>query len=435
MLNAFEVNIMGKDNKNQQLQDILDEYKNIEKKELSPNEFDTLLENVEKYESPNRTSPHALEIEQGKKEEMAKQMKTRKRTRLNIIAVVIIILITAVVVFAGFKIFSDITGFGQKDNLVEVTIEEGSNSFQIASILEEEGIVENANIFRLYAKKQGFAEKLNFGNFQLNSNMSYDKIIEVLLQPAVRHDIVTINFFEGMTQKEIGERLEEKGVCTSAEFRDALNNHSYDYKFLNEIKPNPDKFNKYEGYLFPDTYQFYLNEDPKDVVNRFFTNFEKRVTESIRDAAKEKGMTLDEVITLASIVQAEAGDPANMYDVAGVFLNRLNSNTMQNLESDVTIFYVREDIKPYLENPEDEDELDVWYDVYSTYLCKGLPAGPIGNPGLDAIDAVLNPAEHDYYFFVTDLKGKYYYAKTANEHYSNVGQADRVNATLKNSEN
>ena len=128
-------------------------------------------------------------------------------------------------------------------------------------------------------------------------------------------------------------------------------------------------------------------------------------------------MTLDETIILASIIQKEAGNPDEMGLVSSVFHNRINDLAagLPMLQSDVTIHYIEEDIKPYQTMGTQEI-----YDAYNTYVCRGLPAGPICCPGLDAIRAAISPEESSYYFFVTDSNGKYYYSSTLNEHYANV---------------
>ena len=427
---------MNNKDKNLELEKILQQYSGKEKTVKNNIEKEIILEKIEKVEKiviPDKKSPHDREQERNRKEERIQKVRRRRKTKVNFIIVIIILLITAVTVFIGFKIFSDITGFGKPDKEITITINQGSGAYQISKILADSGVINSEQIFRLYVKRSEDGANLQFGEFTLNSNMDYDTIIHTLKTPSEREDIITVNFYEGMTQRDIGERLEEKGVCTEEEFRDALENSNYDYEFLNSIPPSRDKFNKYEGYLFPDTYTFYIGENPESIVKRFFDNFEKRITPEILADIQAKGMTLDEVMTMASIVQAEAGDPVNMYPVAGVFMNRMDSKEMKRLESDVTIFYVRDEIQPYLvgSDKEVETQMDRWYDVYNTYVVDGLPAGPVGNPGLDAVDAVLNPEEHDYYYFVTDISGKYYYGNTAPQHYANVAEAGRVNDNIK----
>jgi UPF0755 protein len=197
-----------------------------------------------------------------------------------------------------------------------------------------------------------------------------------------------------------------------------------DYDFVKEINYD-NKYLALEGYIFPDTYDFYLNDNATNVVKKFLDNFDARFTDEMKTRAQELGMTVDEVIILASIVQKEAGDPNEMPKVSSVFNNRLNNTTVTQgrLESDVTIDYVEKNILP---NVSDEEQKETYRISYNTYKCVGIPAGAVCNPGTAAINAVLNPAETSYYFFVTDVLGNYYYAQTLSEHNDNVIKAFAV---------
>ena len=135
--------------------------------------------------------------------------------------------------------------------------------------------------------------------------------------------------------------------------------------------------------------------------------------------AEELGMSMDEVITLASIVQQEASVPSVMANVSSVLHNRLNSPSYPCLQCDATIFYLKRSVKPYI----GEEQANKYDEFYNTYDRKGLPAGPITNPGIEAINAALNPADTEYYFFVTDNDGNYYFAKTYREHLENCKTA------------
>lgn len=233
---------------------------------------------------------------------------------------------------------------------------------------------------------------------------------------------VTVTFPEGYTAAEIAERLEENGVCSAAEFM-ALTS---DPVFLSESTADclsdlpADAVSEcafaLEGYIFPDTYEFYRGESPRRAIGRFLNNTSARLTEEHRARAEELGFTMDEIITLASIIQKEAGFKEEMPKVSSVLHNRLKSPEFQKLQCDVTIHYVNKFItdSPYLTG-----DTAGYAEKYNTYKCKGLPAGPICNPGLDAIEAALYPADTDYYYFVTDSDNNYYYAETYEQHKEN----------------
>ncbi len=249
--------------------------------------------------------------------------------------------------------------------------------------------------------------------------MSYDEIIYALRAGDERDDVVELTFPEGFTAHDIGARLEENEVCSEKEFINALNTVNFGYEFEEKIPQDENRYIKLEGYIFPDTYYFFKDENPESVARKFLAAFNKRVTSDYYERMEEMGLTLDETLTLASIVQKEASNPEYMADVAAVFYNRLDaSDIFPRLESDVTINYVENDIKPYIT----ETNQDM-YDAYNTYECTGLPVGPVCNPGLDAIKAVLYPSSHDYYFFISDKDGNYYYAETVGEHEANIDEA------------
>ena len=184
--------------------------------------------------------------------------------------------------------------------------------------------------------------------------------------------------------------------------------------------PNPqERAFLLEGYLFPDTYEFYRNESASSAIRRFLKNTQSKLTDEVARRCEELGYTVDEILTLASIVQEEAGDPAEMGKVSSVIHNRLSSKSYPKLQCDVATFYLRDYVKPH----KTEQEYEALTELYNTYNCKGLPAGPITNSGMDAVNAALYPDDTDYYFFVTDSGGAYYYAETWAEHLENCDTA------------
>lgn len=234
---------------------------------------------------------------------------------------------------------------------------------------------------------------------------------------------VTVTFPEGYTLVQIAERLEENKVCSASEFISLTNNYEYiqtlGYTFTDGIA-NPESRAFYlEGYIFPDTYEFYKNENPERALKRFLDNTERKLTAEYRQRAKDLGYTLDEIITLASIVQEESYTNASVKNVASVLHNRLDSPNFRRLQCDVTKNYIRTNIdnSPYLTG-----DTDAFAELYNTYECFGLPVGPITNPGLASIEAALYPAETNYFYFVTDSQWNYYYAETYAQHKANCSK-------------
>lgn len=221
---------------------------------------------------------------------------------------------------------------------------------------------------------------------------------------------VRVTFPEGWSVTEIAQKLEENGVCPAADFMNLTTDREYlsslDYSILDGIEEIENLAFLLEGFVFPDTYEFYEGESAKTAMNRFLKNAENKFTAEMKARAAELGFSVTDVLTLASIIQEEASDPKEMPMVSSVFHNRLNSTSYPKLQSDVTRNYVKFTLKDsvYLEGNDTD-----FTSFYDTYECTKLPVGPICNPGLNAINAVLYPEESDYYFFFTDKEGKYYY--------------------------
>ncbi len=231
---------------------------------------------------------------------------------------------------------------------------------------------------------------------------------------------VKVTFPEGFTLVQIAERLEENEVCQAAQFIDLTNDIAYiqslGYSFTEEIENGEDRAYFLEGYIFPDTYEFYRGESTEKALRRFLNNTEVKLTAEYKQKAAELGYTLDEIITLASIVQEESFTSDSVKNVASVLRNRLESPSFPRLQCDVTIHYVNNYVtdSEYLSG-----DTSVFAERYNTYKCEGLPVGPITNPGLAAIEAALYPAETSYHYFVTDSDWNYYYAETYAEHKKN----------------
>ncbi len=237
--------------------------------------------------------------------------------------------------------------------------------------------------------------------------------------PETTSNVVRVTFPEGTAVSQAAQLLEENGVCSAAEFMAAADDPTVLEGFGFEISDGENRPFLFEGYVFPDTYEFYRGESARSALKRFLKNSEIKLDESVRARCDELGYTVDEILTLASIIQEEAGNPAEMGKVSSVIHNRLESASFPRLQCDVATFYLKDYVKPYFE----EAEYEGFIDLYNTYNCEGLPEGPITNPGMDAINAALYPEDTDYYYFVTDSDANYYYASTWSEHLENCDKA------------
>ena len=353
--------------------------------------------------------------------------KRRKKRRgagrlvFALIMVTLVITVAVLSVAAVITVSTEILGLQRTSEIIDVEIPENSGTEAIADLLESEGIINNPVIFRVYSRVKGADGTYMAGLHELNPNMTYSDVIEALQkEPINNREFVTITFPEGIRLIDAAKKLEENGVCGADEFIRAFNSTKIGFDFEDQVKPDALKFYKMEGYFFPDTYDFFLDEEPKTVVKKVFKNFDYRVTPDYYGRMKDMDMTLEEVITLASIVQREASDPYDMKYVASVFLNRLHDpENFPKLQSDPTSNYVDEVIRPNLEISSGNI-----CDAYDTYKGNGLPPGPICNPGIDAIEAVLYPRDTDYYYFCSKLDTEeFFYAETLEEHEQNLIEA------------
>lgn len=325
---------------------------------------------------------------------------------------------------------NDLLGLFKQDNPVIVKVPQNASTEDIAKLLSEHQLIDQPVFFQIFSKLRKYDGKYNSGTFELNPKSGYEGMIGEMQR--VFEDFaesVRVTFPEGYTLEKMADLLEKKGVCKKELFFSALEEGDFsNYSFVREIGEVEGRFYKLEGYLFPDTYDFFLNETPESVIKKFLDNFDVKFSQELRNTALAQGKTIDQVLTLASLIQKEAVDP-EMGRVSSVFNNRLNNpGVYPKLESDVTIFYAQQVIQVALEKQGRGGEYQFYYDHYSTYRCNGLPAGPICNPGEKAILAALEPEHTPYYFFVTDTKGKnqFFYAETMSEHEKNIKLADAV---------
>lgn len=246
-------------------------------------------------------------------------------------------------------------------------------------------------------------------------------------EQALQEKLVTVTFPEGSTVLDIAEKLEENNVCKAKDFEALCTEipSGYDRLFQGVVTDN--RVFVLEGYLYPDTYEFYKEEGAEKALSRFLTNMNNQITDDDIKSAADQGYTLDQILTLASVIQSEASDPKNMPMVSSVFRNRLKEGSgFPYIGSDVTRHYIEKKMKTYIEAHEDLD-YDKLFGAYCTndgYTNKteGLPVGPICNVGMDAIHAALNPAESNYYYFFTDNDWNYYYNETLQGHQTQWNQ-------------
>lgn len=331
-------------------------------------------------------------------------------------AVTVLLCVFIAVMF--LRVFNDVLAFITENRAVTITIDADDTVDDVAGKLKDAGLIKYDWLFSYVAKFEGSTGPYQEGEHTLNDNMNYMQLLsEIEVQPVAR-ETVWVTFTEGMTVDQMADLLEENGVCDADDFREeVMSGADYGYDFEQEMSTSSDIYYPLEGYLFPDTYEFYTNETPANVITRMLQNFQNKI-DTVQDQMAEMGLTQHQTITLASIIQSEAsGDPANMALVSSVYWNRLNDpENFPMLQSDPTRNYANSTILMTGQSSTYQQKAA----AYDTYQCTGLPAGPICNPGMDAILAALSPETTAYYYFISDSDGNFFFAETLEQHEANI---------------
>lgn len=287
---------------------------------------------------------------------------------------------------------------------ISVDIPEGAGAATVAEQLYDNGIIKYPRAFRVYSRFGGYDGDYQPGKITVKQGMSYNDILDTLI--LADRGTIRVTIPEGYTLSQIAQILAEAGLCTTDDFFMALDPSLYDYRFLEAL---PERETKMEGYLFPATYDISPEATPREIVDMMLKTFDENFTDTYYARAKELGRSVDEIITLASIVERETNADTERAKVAGVFYNRLEIN--MPLESCATVQYVLGENKPVLSV--EDTQIDSPYNTYRNY---GLPIGPISSPGADCIKAVLYPEDTDAFFFVLGADGEHIFSKTYEEH-------------------
>lgn len=365
-----------------------------------------------------------------------KKKKKKKRSRLPGV-LILTTFIFAVSICLSMVIIAfgkDMLGIGKSDTAKTITISEGVTTEQIAQMLKDEGIIRSPKFFMLFSRFRKSDDLYIPGEYLIRPNMAYETIInKFTTNESENKETVLVTFTEGCTIYDAAEILEKEGICSADDFIFTFNSETFGLDFEKYLPTDfTGRYLRMEGYLFPDTYYFYKEMEPVDVCQKIYINFNKRMNElKVYDKLNQLDATLDEVIILASIVQKEAANTEDMKNIASVFWNRLASPDFPKLESDPTSNYAYDVLKPHMDVVN-----KTMLERYDTYTGTGLPPGAISNPGIDAIEAVINPAVTDYYFFRAHLKlGKTLFAKTNEEHENNKIILDQEYAALEEAQN
>jgi UPF0755 protein len=331
------------------------------------------------------------------------------------LSVVVFFIIIAFLVFKS-KAYNSKVSDSNVTQIFEIEKNEGAKL--IGKKLEEENLVKNKYYFYYQIRKENLTSKLQVGKYELSPNMTVGEIMAKITAGEVKEVYQKLIIPEGFTNAKIVERIKEIDLDMAGEFEKIVSceyseeselsckKMAQKYKFLENLSSGVDM----EGYLFPDTYFIYSEDDALKLVNKFLENFESKITKEMLNEIAKQNKNLHQIMTLASIVEKEVRSEADMKKVAGLFWRRTEDEYL--LQSCATLAYIiGEDKKQYsIKDTKIES-------IYNTYLHPGLPPGPVSNPGLKSIEASIFPEKNDYYFFLSDPKtGETIFSKTLDEH-------------------
>ena len=352
-------------------------------------------------------------------QEPAQRKKKRRRRRgMNPILYIFLVLVTsALLAGIGWLLMSDLCAFnrgGIVEKTVEITADDDMGD--VAAKLKEQGLINYEWFFKLFANVTNADEKIGLGTYTLNTDMDYRALILGMRSTAgnMTADTVRVTIPEGYTVEQIIKLLAKNGVASEEDLLEAAQTADFDYTFIDN---DSEDISRLEGYLFPDTYEFYVNtKKPASALDKLLSNFNNKLNsmDDLLEAAKAKGYSLEEIVVIASLIEKET-DGTDHAKIASVIYNRLaddgSHGTYGMLNIDAALLYALPSGTTSITNA--DKEMD---SPYNLYKYEGLPPTAIANPGLASLKAALEPEETGYYYYGLGKDGKHHFSTTLNEH-------------------
>ncbi len=344
-----------------------------------------------------------------RREDRRPRRKKRAGASFALMYVVGVIGVSILLACVGWTMANDVLALNKKPKSVTITITAEDSFNDVAKRLDKEGLIEYRSLFKLFATITHGKSKVTMGTYTLNTDMDYRALIAGMSVNSTTKAEVSVTIPEGYSTEQIFKLLEEKGVATVEDLKKEAAEHDYQFSFLQDIPLG--NASRLEGYLYPDTYTFYTPHSPLYAINKMLVNYDSRVTEDIRAEIANSGKSMQEVLTVASLIEKET-DGTDRARIASVIYNRLNNpkaETVGYLQIDATLAYLNGGNVP----TEADKNID---SPYNTYKYKGLPPGPICNPGLASIRAALHPEKTNYYYYALGDDKVHHFFKTYAEH-------------------
>ena len=356
------------------------------------------------------------EYEQRPRRQMSEATRRKRKKqgqrRRFLIWLVFVVVASAILAGVGWLLANDMCSFNKDPVTVTVEVSKDDNLNSISKKLKAEGLIEYRWFFKLFGGIRHAEDKIGIGKYELTSDMDYNALINAMRNSnaSLNADTVKVSIPEGYNVRQIIALLAKYGVNTEESLLQAAETAQFDYAFINNDSRS---ITRLEGYLFPDTYEFFVGEDPAHALSRLLSNFSTRLDEDLTAQIEASPYSMSQILTIASLIEKET-DGGDRENVASVIYNRLNNvgETYHMLQIDASLIYGLGD--RYTGKLTERDlEFDSPYNL-SKY--EGLPPTPIGNPGLASIRAAVEPASTGYYFYALGKDGVHHFFKTYREH-------------------
>ena len=329
-----------------------------------------------------------------------------------------VIAVSALLAGLGWMWAGDVLALNKAPASAVITVEKDASLNDVADLLHDSGLIDNKLLFKLFCAftKVEQKNKITPGTYELNTDMDYRALISSMGSSSANRMTTTVTIPEGMTEAQIFALLEERGVSTVEQLEEAAANYDFKFSFLKGVVPLGDP-KRLEGYLFPDTYEFYMGEEPVSVLNKMILRFDEIFTDEMRQEVQNDGRTIQDVVTVASMIEKET-DGSDQAKIASVIYNRLDNPTSETagyLNIDATILYAT-----------GGTEVDLNADTpYNTRTHKGLTPTAIASPGVDALKAAVYPDSTRYYFYALGDDGKHHFFATYREQQNFIASQER----------
>ena len=338
--------------------------------------------------------------------------RRRRRKRMNpLLYILTVIAVSALLAGLGWMWAGDVLALNKAPASAVITVEKDASLNDVADLLHDSGLIDNKLLFKLFCAftKVEQKNKITPGTYELNTDMDYNALINSMSSSSGSRMTASITIPEGYTLDQIFALLEERGVSTVETLQEVAANHDFKYSFLQGVLELGD-YHRLEGYLFPDTYEFYMGggeDEAVQVLNKMILRFDQQFTDEMRQKAADMGYTIHQMVTIASLIEKET-DGTDQAKIASVIYNRLNNpsyETVGYLQIDAAIAYVT----GRTVTQADYQNVD---SPYNTYRNKGLPPGPIASPGMVSINAAFNPENTKNYYYVVGTDGLHHFFRT-----------------------